>query len=195
MGGVGTLVGPALHLARSDVALGGEPGNDVEADGVAHSVGHEGLLTCTVQTDAAAAHLGGAPGAQGLVEGVLFVAEAAADIGLDDLHVSPGAAQGLANHPADDVGDLGGGDHHNPSVFLIGEAAVVLDVTVLHRGGVVPALHLDEARLPDGSLIVALSDVGVLEHVAGEALVELWSAGFHGLLGVQHEGQLIIFHL
>ena len=195
VGGVGPLVGEQLHLSGGKGAVRSEPGHNVEPDGVAHPVGDEGFLPGAVDADAAALDLGGAPGAQGLIQGVLLVAEAAADIGLYHPDIAPGAAQGLAHHPADDVGDLGGGHHGDPAVFLIGEAPVILNVAVLHRGGVVPALYLDEARLPDGGLIVALLHVGVLENVIGEGLVELGRAGLHGLLGVQHQGKLLILHL
>ena len=93
------------------------------------------------------------------------------------------------------MGDLGGGHHHNAAVLLIGEAAVVFDVAVLHGGRVVPALDLDKARLLNGGLIVALPHVGVLEDVVGVILVELGRAVLHGLLHVQHEGQLVILYL
>ena len=195
VGGVSALVGEALYLSRGNGAVLVQPGDDVEADGVAHAVRDERLLPGTVDTDAAAAHLRGAPGAQGLIQGVLFVAEAAADVGLDDLNVRPGTAQGLAHDAADDMGDLGGRHHDDTAVFLIGEAAVVLDVAVLHGRRVVPALHLDESWLLNGSLIVALADIGVLEDVVGISLMELGRAGLHGLLHVQHEGKLIILHL
>ena len=188
MGGVSALVGEALYLPRGNGAVLVQPGDDVEADGVAHAVRDERLLPGAVDTDAAAAHLRGAPGAQGLIQGVLLVAEAAADVGLDDLNVRPGTAQGLAHDAADDMGDLGGRHHDDTAVFLIGKAAVVLDVAVLHGRRVVPALHLDESWLLNGSLIVALADIGVLEDVVGIALMELGRAGLHGLLHVQHEG-------
>ena len=93
------------------------------------------------------------------------------------------------------MGDLGGRHHDDTAVFLIGKAAVVLDVAVLHSRRVVPALHLDEPRLLNGGLIVALADIGVLEDVVGISLMELGRAGLHGLLHVQHEGKLIILHL
>ena len=71
---------------------------------------------------------------------------------------------------------------------------MVFDVAVLHGGGVVPALYLDESRLLNGGLVVALADVGMLEDVAGERLVELGRGGLHRLLHVQHKGQLLILH-
>ena len=73
----------------------------------------EGLLPAHVQAHGPAAHLGGEPGVEGLVQHLLLVAEAAADVGLDHPDGAPADAQGLADHPADDVGDLGGGDHRD----------------------------------------------------------------------------------
>lgn len=61
----------------------------MEPDGVTDAVGDEGLLPGAVDPDAAAVDLRGAPGAQRLVQGVLLIAEAAADIGLDDLNIRP----------------------------------------------------------------------------------------------------------
>ena len=93
------------------------------------------------------------------------------------------------------MGDLGGRHHNDTAVLLVCEAAVVLDVAVLDHGGVVPALHLDQARLLNGRSVVSLADVGVLEDVVGIALVQLGRARLHGLLRVQHEGQLLVLHL
>lgn len=52
------------------------------------------------------------------------------------MDIRPRTAQGLSHDAADDVGDLRGGHHHDPPVLFIGEAAVVLDVAVLHGGRV-----------------------------------------------------------
>ncbi len=147
VGGVGALVGERLELPGHQGAVRPDLGDDMGPDGVTDAVGDEGLLPGTLQLDQPPAHLGRAPGAKGLIQRVLLIAEAAADVRLDDADLAPGDAQGLAHHPADDVGDLGGGDHHDPSRLLIGKAAVVFNVAVLHRRRIVPALHLDEARL------------------------------------------------
>ena len=195
VGGVGPLVGKRLQLPGNQCAVGPDVGNDMGADGVADPVGDEGLLPAALQLHQAAAHLGGAPGAQGLVQRVLLVAEAPADIGLDDADLAPGKAQGLPDHPADDMGDLGGADHHHPARLLIGEAAVVLNVAVLDGGGVVPALHLDEAGLLTGGLVIPPANVGVGQDVVRTPLVELGRAVLHGLLNVQDEGQSLILHL
>ena len=92
---------------------------------MADAVGHERLLPGAVDAHGAAAHLRGAVGAQRLVQRILLVAEAAADIGLDNMDIRPRTAQRLSHHAADDMGDLGGGHHHDPAVLLIGEAAVL----------------------------------------------------------------------
>ena len=111
------------------------------------------------------------------------------------MDVRPGAAQRLPHDAANDVGDLSGGHHHDAAVLLVGEASVVLDMAVLHGGRIVPALHLDQSRLPDGGLIIALAHIRVLQDVVGIVLVKLGRPLLHGLLGVQHEGQHVVLHL
>src|SRR5699024_7704324 len=147
VGGVGALVGVALNFSCGEGAVGTHPGDDVGADGVADAVGDEGLLAAAVQLHQPAAHLGAEPGAQGLVEGVLLVAEAAADVGLDDAHLAPGDSQRLADHAADDVGNLGGGGDDDAACLHLGKADVIFNVAVLNGGGVVPALYLDKSWL------------------------------------------------
>ncbi len=195
MGGISALVGIELHLPRGKAAVGPDVGDQMEADGVAHAVGDEGVLPRDVQLDQAAAELHADPGNQRLIEGVLLVAEAAADIGLDDTDAAPVHAQSLSHGAADDVRDLGGGYHHDLAGLFIGIGDMVFDVAVLDGGGVVPLVHADQARLADGGLKVALADGGVLEHVVGIVLVQNRRAGLHGLLRVEHKGQRFILHL
>ncbi len=140
-------------------------------------------------------HLRRTPGAQRLIERVLLIAEAAADVGLDDADIRPGTAQRLTDDTADDVRDLRGGDDDDAAVFLIGVAAVILDMAVLHGGRIVPALDLDESRLGDRLGVIALADVRVLEDIVRIRLVEQRRAVLHRLLHVQHEGQLLILDL
>ena len=195
VGGVGSLIGEALHLPGGQLAVLPEPGDDMEPDSMTDAVGNESLLPGAVDPDTAAVDLRGAPGAKGLIQGILLIAEAAADIGLDDLNIRPRAAQGLPHDPADDMGDLGGADHHYPAVFLVSVAAVVLNVAVLDRGGLIPALHFNQTRLLNGGGIVALADVRVLEDISGIILMDLRRIRLHGLLNVQHEGQFLVLHL
>ena len=65
---------------------------------------------------------------------------------------------------------------------------------MLDGGSLIPALHLDEAGLLDGLLVVALADGGVLEDVVGVGFVELGRAVLHGVQYVQYEGVLLILH-
>ena len=195
VGGVGPLVGKRLQLPGNQGPVGPDIGNNVGADGVADPVGDEGLLPAAFQLHQASSDLRGAPGAQGLVQRVLLVAKSAADVRLDDPDLAPGKAQGLAHHPADDMGNLGGADHHHPARLLVGETAVVFNVAVLNGGGVVPALHPDEAGLLPGGFIIPPADVGVGQDVVLGPLLNLRRAVLHGLLHVQNEGQLLILHL
>lgn len=89
VGGVGSLIGEALHLPGGQLAVLPEPGDDMEPDSMTDAVGNESLLPGAVDPDTAAVDLRGAPGAKGLIQGILLIAEAAADIGLDDLNIRP----------------------------------------------------------------------------------------------------------
>ena len=193
--GVGTLIRETLHLARGDRTVFAQPRDHVDADGVADAVGDEGLFAGAVELDGAAVDLLAAPGTQRLVQAILLVAEAAADVRLDDADVRPRAAQRLPDDAADDVRDLRGAGQDEAAVFAVAEAAVVFNVTVLHGGRIVPALDANQARLLNSLLIVARGGRGVLQNVVRIILVELRRAVLHRFLHVQHERQLLIFHL
>ena len=191
---VSTVVGEQLCLPGHDPAVGPDIGDQMGADGVAHTVGDEGFLPGAFEFDRAAPHLGGAPGGQWLIQGILLVAEAAADVGLDDPDSAPGQTQRLPADTADDVGNLGGGNDNDPAVFLIGVAAVVFNVAVLHGGGVVPAFDFDEARLLNGLLVITLAAVRMHDDVAGAFLVNGRQGRVHCLLHIQHHGQRVIIN-
>ena len=195
MRGVGSLVGEALNLARGNRAVLVQPRDDVEPDGVAHAVGDEGLFARAVDADTLSVDLRGAPGAKRLVQRVLLVAEAAADIRLDDLNVRPGSAQCLTDNAADDMGNLRRGNDRDAPVFTIGEAAVVFNVAVLDHRGFVPALDFDQTFFFDCLVVVALCHGRVLEDVAGAFLVNLRRVRLHRLLHIQHERQHVILDL
>jgi hypothetical protein len=93
------------------------------------------------------------------------------------------------------VGNLGGGNHHNTACVLIGVTAVILNMTVLHGGGIVPALHADQTFLLTSCLIVAVPDGGMLQDISGIVVVDLRCTRLHGLLHIQHEGQFLILNL
>ena len=193
--GVSALIGEALDLARGNRAVLMEPRDDMEADGVAHAVRDEGLLARAVDAHAAPCDLRGAPRAQWLVERVLLVAKAAADVGLDDAHVCPRTPKRLTDNAADDVRDLRGGNDDDAPVFLVGIAAVVFNVAVLHGGSIVPALDLDESGLLNGLLIISLADIRVLQDIPREIFVDAGRVGLHGLLHVEHKREFLIFDL
>ena len=195
VGGIGALIGEHFQLPRHIGAVGPHIGDDMEFDGVTDPVADECILPGDVDLHQPTAQFPADPAAEGLVEGVLLVAEAAADIGLDDADGTPGHADGLTHRAAHDVGDLGGGDDDGLAGLLIGVADEVFDVAVLDRGGGVPLVDADEARLLAGFLIVAFANGGVLQDVVGEFLVDAGLPLLHGFDGVQDEGQLLILHL
>ncbi len=77
------LVGEAFDLLGGDGVVFAQPRDDMRADGVADTVGDESLARA-VELDTAAAHLRAAPGARQLILARPLVAEAAADVRLDD---------------------------------------------------------------------------------------------------------------
>ena len=195
VGSVSAAVGPLLCLTGDQSAVLTDPGDQVSTDGMTDTVGNEGLLTLALEVDQTAADLSGAPCNQGLVQSVLLVAEAAADVGLDHADLTPGQAQSLTADTAGDVRDLSGGNDDDTAVLHVSVCTVVLDVAVLNGGGVVPALDLDQAGLLDGLSVVTLADIGVSQQVAGAVLVDLGSIGLQGLLGIQNEGQFFVLSL
>ena len=194
MGGICALVREALHLPGGKCAVGPDVGDDMRADGMAHAVGNEGLLPADVKLYAPAAHLRGKVSAERLIQRILLVAEAAADVRLDDAHIAPRDAQRLPHDAPHDVRDLrGGGDDDAPALHLR-KADVVFNVAVLHGGGVVPAFHPDEAGLLDRRLIVALHDARVGKNVVRIVFMQLRRTRLHGLLGIEDERVLLVFH-
>ena len=201
VGGVAPLVGDGGAGAGHQAHVAVHRRRRVKGDGVAGAGVLEGLLPGDVQPDTAAPHLGGKPGVEGLVEHLLLVAEAAADVGLDHPDGAPADAHGLADHPADDVGDLGGGDHHDAPPLHPGVGDGVLDVAVLYLLGVVAppelviggagqhVLHAVEVRLRHGR-----AEIHPGQDVVRVLLVEHRRALRHGLLRLQHHGVLLILH-
>ena len=132
------------------------------ADRMAYTVGNEGFLPRHIQLDQMTAQVHADPCAKRLVQNVLLVTKAAADVRLDNLHTAPVNSQCLSHHAADNVRDLGGAEHTDALALHLCSTDKVLDMAVLHGRRAVPALYLDKARLPDGFLIITLADRGVL---------------------------------
>ena len=129
---------------------------------MADTVRNEGLLTRAVDTDGASADLGRAPAAERLVQRILLIAEAAADVRFDYVNVCPRTADGLSADTSDYMGDLGGCGAHDAAVLFVSKAAVILNVAMLNGGRVVPALDLDQAGLFDRLFVIACMIEGVL---------------------------------
>jgi len=195
MGGVAALVAERLVPAGRERAVGPHPAGDGDLDRVPDAVRHERLLARDVEFDRPAADLRAHPGAQRLVQHVLLVTEAAADVGLDDLDLAPADAERLPDDAAHDVRDLRRGGHRQPVALGGAEHHVVLDVAVLHGPGVVGALDLRQAGLGDGLLVVADRQPGVRQHVARVALLDLRRAGRQRLRGAEDERQFLIGRL
>ena len=142
---------------------------------------------------------------------VLLGAEAAADVGLDDAHVSPGDAQRLADDAAHDVRDLRGRDTHDLVVLHVAVGGAGLDVHL----GLLTALHVEAhvvvGRVVDGvlhggvaeggQLVVGGHREGVGHQVVGLAVLHgvlraaLCGTKGQGLLGVVDHGPLLVLHL
>ena len=83
---------------------------------------------------------------------VLLGAEAAADVGLDDAHVSPGDAERLADDAAHDVGDLRGGDADDLAAFHVAVRDARLDVHLGLLTGLRMNLHVVVLGVLEGLL-------------------------------------------
>ena len=201
VGGVAPLIGdrPALPGHKAHIRPHG--GLQVEVDGMAGAGILKGLLPGALQFHRPAAHLGGDPGIERFVEYLLFIPEPAADIGLDDPYVAPADAQGLADDAADDMGDLGGGHHHDAPGFHIGVRHRVLDVAVLNGLGVEVVLedpvggigkdlihilyrrargdHVEQSVLQDIVRVLLVDGKGPLRH-------RLFRRGANGVLLILH---------
>ena len=202
VGGVAPLVGDGGAGAGHHVPFLVHRRRHVEGDGVAGAGVLEGLLPAHVQPDAAATHLGGEPGVEGLVEHLLLVAEAAADVGLHHLDLAPADAQSLADDPADDVGDLGGGDDVDTSGLHPGEGHGVFNVAMLDLLGLIVAPELVEGRVGQRllhRLIPAVGNGGAQVHLGQDVVRPLLMDGSrplrHGLLRLQQDGVFLVFHL
>ena len=105
---------------------------------------------------------------------VLLGAKATTDVGLDHAHIAPGDAQGLANHAAHDVRDLGGGHADDLATLHVAErsAGLDMDLGLLARLGV------------DGNVVVRRIVDGVVHRLVA-VLGEVLRAGKRA--GVGHQ--------
>ena len=194
MGRISSLVRETLDFAGGNRSVRCEPCHQMDAHRMANSVGYKCLLARTDNPDTSAADLCTAPCAERLIQGVLLVAEAAADVRLDNSDVAPRSAECLTDDAANDVVYLRGRDHSHAAIFLVGEAAVIFNMAVLDSRSVIPALNFDETRLLNRFFIITLRHGRVLQDVVREFFVELRRIRLHGLLHVKNERQLLILY-
>ena len=201
VGGVAPLVGYGHARAGHEIAVPVHRGAHVKGNGMAGAGVPEGLLPAGLQLDAAAARFHTQPGVQGLVEHFLFVAEAAADVRLDDPHPAPGDPQRLPHHPAHDVGDLSGGDHHDAPALPIGVGGGILNVAVLDLLGLVvpgkPVVGGAVQHVPGAAEVRGRQgDLGhgVLQDIVRMLFVDGRYAGRHGGLGREDGGIFLILY-
>ena len=198
-------VGPAADGARVQehvVAIGGL---DVEGLGLASRGVPEELLARELEANATATNLLADPGVQRLVVDVLLGAKAAADVGLDHAHVAPGDAQGLADHAAHDVRDLGGGHADDLAALHVAERGAGLDVDlgllarlgvdgdVVVRWVVDGVVHRLIAVL--GQVLGAREGAGVGHEVIGLDVLHRVLGALERLLGIVDDGPLLVLDL
>ena len=92
VGSIGSLIGEGLTLSGNKCTVFSGVCNEMHPYGMAHSVAGKGLLPCHIYLYGTSAHLGRKICAKGLIKGVLFVSESAADVGLYYPYLSPGYA-------------------------------------------------------------------------------------------------------
>ena len=197
VGGVAALVGPRLEPARDEPPVGTHGGFEFEFDRVAGAGAGEGLLAGKLDLDRAPAHLHRQKGVERLVEDLLLIAEAAADIGLDHADLPPRDAERLPADAADDVGNLGGGDDDDPSLLHVGVGDGLLDVAMLDRLGVVFPLEYPQGRVRLHDLVeVPLADreMAVRQQVVGVLLMNGPRAGRERLPDGGDGRVLLVFH-
>ena len=172
-----------------------------DVHGVAGVGVDKGLLPGGHHRHAAASQLPGEEGRQGLVHHVLLVAEAAAQIGLDDPYVPHRHPDGIRQVPPQGVGRLGAGDHHHLPALHIGKAGRVLQMAGMDRGHVergplharhrVPGLKGERGEM-DLPLLVH-GKVHPAELIAGKFLVER-RLRTDGRLRRQNRGKRLVLH-
>ena len=164
-------------------------------DGMPHPVADERFFSRHVQLHKVPARLQAQPGAQRLIENILFVSESAADVRFDNPYIAPADAQCLPDDTADNMGNLRGGSYDDLVAFLLGITDEVLNMAVLDRRCFIPAFHLDQSRFLDRLLIVSLPDLGMLQDVVWEFLMQQRRTVLHGFLHIQHKRVFLILHL
>ena len=178
---------------------------DVERLRLTARSGPEEFLARDLEPDASAAELLADPRIEGLVVDVLLRTETTADVGLDDAHVAPGNAKGLADDAAHDVRNLRRA-HTDDLLALhvaVGDAGLDVDLRLLAAlrmdgdvmiGGILEGLlHRLVAGL--GELVLRRDRAGVGDDVVRLGLLDGHLGTLHGLDRVVDDGILLVLDL
>ena len=177
MRGVGPGVGEHVEAVAEELAVLCGPGPRRHGKGVAHAGAEHTFLTGQFHAHGRAVQLHGQEGHDGLQHHILFVAESAADIRLDDPDGRPRDAEAPARPRGGRCAGFGVelDDHHMPHVVHVGVGRLVFQMAMLHGRRAVGALNhhvggrkgfVERAVAFEGVLLeqVAVGIHGGLEH-------------------------------
>ena len=193
VGSVGSLIGICLHILCQETPLFVHSGCKVVLDGVSRPGIAESFLSGKLKLHRTAAHLHGEKSVQGFVKHVLLVAESAADVGFDHAYSAPGDPQRLSDHPADNMRDLGGCDHHNPVFLHVGKRDGILQMAVLYHGCLVASLH-HRIRLFQALVHISDKKVRSVQHIILLVKMNGRMAPVHGFPGMDLHRIFFILH-
>ena len=138
---------------------------------MARAGAHKGLFPRNGQLYAPSADHRTKVGIQRLIQDILLVAEAAADIRLDNPYLSPVDTERLSAYAAANVRQLRGRHHDNLSALHIGIRAGIFDMAVRNRRYGIIAFKHDRIGIIRRFLILAHAKHRMLQHVARERFV------------------------
>ena len=172
VGSIAALCGIAEHLARNEPAVGlPHRGLHMEFHRMARAGTHKGFLTRNGQLHTAAAYERTKVSVQRFIQDVLLIAEAAADIRLDNPYFSPVDSERLSAHAATDMRQLRGRHHDNLSAFHIRIRAGIFYMTVRNRRYRIIAFKHHGVGIIRRFFIRTHAEHRMLEHIARKRFV------------------------
>ena len=169
---VTALCGVAEHFARNEPAVRlPHCCLHVEFHCMARAGTHKGLFPRNGQLYAPSADHRTKVGIQRLIQDILLVAEATADIRLDNPYLSPIDTERLSAHAAANMRQLRGRHHDNLSALHIGIRAGIFNMAVRNRRDRIIAFKHDRIGIIRRFLILAHAKHRMLQHIARERFV------------------------
>ena len=138
---------------------------------MARAGAHKGLFPRNGQLYAPSADHRTQVGIQRLIQDILLVAEAAADIRLDNPYLSPVDTERLSAHAAANMRQLRGRHHDNLSALHIGIRAGIFDMAVRNGRYRIIAFKHDRIGIIRRFFILAHAKHRMLQHIARERFV------------------------